>query len=335
MKAWACDVSVVVPIFNDGDCLVELVERLVEVFGRLPYSYELVMVDDGSRDRTPYLLAQLAERFEWLRVIRLARNFGQEPAVQAGMSVSRGRWVVQLDADLQHPPEELPKLLSKAEDGYEVVYGVRKNRQDPYHRILLSKAMQFVMRRGFGIDLPEDISTFRVVDGELARFIARLPEQRKFFSALASWVGAKGASVPVEHRARASGRSSYTLAKLLSHSLDLMAGFSIRPLRIIGAAGAGFATLGILYACYKIAEKLCGVDIEMGYTSLFSAIVIIGGVNLIALSVIGEYVGRVFLETQGRPPYRILEDYGAGSETSVGSHESRPMLGGPAVEVRL
>jgi glycosyltransferase involved in cell wall biosynthesis len=246
--------------------------------------------------------------------LRFARNFGQEAAVQAGILRSRGRWIVQSDGDLQTPPEELPKLLSMRNDGYDIIYGIRQRRKDPWHRVLGSRMMMFVMRQGMGIQLPDDISTFRVIEGSLARFIARLPEKRKFFSALATWSGARAASVPVEHRPRHSGSSKYNLGKLLNHTFDLVVGFSIRPLRFIGSAGATFAMAGILFASFRILQKLLGVDIEMGYTSLFAAIVIIGGLQLIALSVIGEYVGRIFIQLQDRPLFRVAEEVGFESE---------------------
>jgi glycosyltransferase involved in cell wall biosynthesis len=304
----ALDLSVVIPVLNEEGNVRELTERLLQVLAGTGESFELVFVDDGSSDQTPYFLRELAAQDRRIRVLRLARHYGQEAAVQAGMLRARGRWVVQSDGDLQNPPEEIPKLLAKRAEGYEIVFGARQQRQDPWYRVLASKTMVWLMRRVLDIELPEDVTTFRVIQGDVARLIAGLPEKRKFFSALAGWSGARSISVPVAHAERRAGVTKYDLGRLINHTFDLMVGFSVRPLRIIGAAGALFALAGILFGCFRIAQKLAGVPINVGYASLFSAIVILGGLQLIALSVIGEYVGRIFIQTQDRPLYRVAEE---------------------------
>ena len=304
------ELSVVIPVLNEEGNVQELTERLVKVLEAAGESFEILFVDDGSRDATFPRLKQLSRNEPRLRVIRLARNYGQEAAVQAGMLRSRGRWVLQTDGDLQNPPEEIPKLLAERAQGYEIIYGARAARQDPLHRVVASRLMIWLMRHVLGIQLPQDVTTFRLLDGDVARFIAGLPEKRKFFSALTEWSGARATSIPVAHDARRTGVTKYDLRKLVNHTFDLMVGFSVRPLRIIGAVGALFAAAGIAFALYRVAQKLLGVDITMGYTSLFSAVVIIGGLQLIALSVIGEYVGRIFLQTQDRPLYRVAEEIG-------------------------
>ncbi len=306
------DLSVVIPVLNEEGNVRELTERLLQVLGATGESFELVFVDDGSTDQTPHFLRELALRDRRIRVLRLARNYGQEAAVQAGMLRARGRWVVQCDGDLQNPPEEIPKLLAKRAEGYEIVFGARQDRQDPWHRALASRTMVWFMRRVLDIELPEDVTTFRVVQGDVARFIAGLPEKRKFFSALACWSGARTISVPVAHAERRAGATKYDLGRLINHTFDLMVGFSVRPLRIIGGLGAMFAVAGILFGCYRIAQKLAGVPINAGFASLFSAIVILGGLQLIALSVIGEYVGRIFIQAQDRPLYRVSEEINFG-----------------------
>jgi glycosyltransferase involved in cell wall biosynthesis len=301
------DLSVVIPVLDEEANVAALLARLVQVLEAQHESFEVIFVDDGSTDGTFACLRRLAASDPRVKVVRLARNFGQEAAVQAGMLRSRGRWVLQTDGDLQNPPEEIPKLLAKRVEGYEIVYGARRDRRDPAHRVVASKAMTALMRHVLGIRLPQDVTTFRLLDGEIARYIAALPEKRKFFSALTEWSGARAVSVPVAHDARHAGKTKYSLAKLVNHTFDLMVGFSIRPLRIIGAMGASFAALGIAFALYRVAQKLLGVPITMGYTSLFAAIVIIGGLQLVALSVIGEYVGRIFIQTQDRPLFRIAD----------------------------
>jgi len=308
--AEAPTLSVVVPVLNEEANVGELTRRLVDVLDAQQERFEIVFVDDGSTDQTAARLRQLNAEEPRVRVLRLARNYGQEAAVQAGMLRAQGRWIIQTDGDLQHPPEEIPKLLQMRDQGYEVVYGARSRRRDPLHRVVASKAMVSIMRHVLGIQLPRDVTTFRLVDGAVARLVASLPEKRKFFSALTEWSGARTISVPVAHEARRAGKTKYDIARLINHTFDLMVGFSVRPLRIIGLVGAGFAMSGIGFALFRIVQKLVGVPITMGYTSLFSAIVIVGGLQLIALSVIGEYVGRIFIQTQDRPLYRIAEQIG-------------------------
>lgn len=314
------DVSVVVPLYNEEGNVRELVERLVAVLRETRESFELVLVDDGSRDETPVLLRRLVGEVPELRVLRFARNYGQEAAVQAGMLASTGRWVLQTDGDLQNPPEEIPKLLAKRAEGWEVVFGAREHRQDPWHRVLASRVMVRVMRGLLGIELPPDVTTFRVIRGDVARLIAGLPEKRKFFSALVVWSGARAVSIPVAHAARKAGETKYTLGKLVNHALDLTVGFSVRPLRLIGGSGAVIALGGMAFALYRVVQKLLGVDITLGYTSIFAAVVILGGLQLIALSVIGEYVGRTFVQMQDRPLYRVADELrGSAARARLGS----------------
>jgi glycosyltransferase involved in cell wall biosynthesis len=302
--------SVVIPLYNEEDNVRELVERLVPVLEATDEPFELVFVDDGSRDGTAAMVRAAYASDPRVKLVRFARNYGQEAAVQAGILHATGRWIVQMDGDLQNPPEELTKLLAKRDEGYEIVYGVRTKRQDPMHRVVASKMMVWFMRSVLDVELPEDVTTFRVIDGRTARLIAGLPEKKKFFSALAVWTGARSVSVPVVHAARTRGVTKYNLGKLVNHTFDLMVGFSTRPLRIIGVGGAVIALVGLAFGTFRIVQKLLGADITMGYTSLFSAIVILGGLQLIALSVIGEYIARIFIQTQDRPLYNIAETVG-------------------------
>ena len=323
--------SVVIPLYNEEDNVRELVDRLVPVLERTALGFEIVFVDDGSRDQTSAMVRAASAVDARVKLVRFSRNYGQEAAVQAGIVYATGRWIVQMDGDLQNPPEELDKLLAKRDEGYEIVYGVRTHRRDPLHRVLASRMMMWFMRSVLDVELPEDVTTFRVIEGRTARLIAGLPEKKKFFSALAVWTGARAATVAVEHAARTRGVTKYNLGKLVNHTFDLMVGFSTRPLRIIGVGGAVIALLGLGFGLFRIAQKLLGADITMGYTSLFSAIVILGGLQLIALSVIGEYIARIFIQTQDRPLYNVAETIGFGEEAHNGyreettsAHEGRP-----------
>jgi glycosyltransferase involved in cell wall biosynthesis len=299
--------SVVVPLFNEEGNVEALSSRILSTMDRLGEPFELLFVDDGSRDRTPSLLRQLCTREGRVRVVRFTRNYGQEAAVEALYLNSRGRWLIQLDGDLQHPPEEIPKLIAKKDEGYDVVYGVREERKDSAFRVASSRTMQWAMRSLMEIELPEDVSTFRLMSAPIARLLAALPERRKFFSALLVWSGARIGSVRVEHAPRHSGKTHYGFTKLLNHTFDLIAGFSSKPLRFIGTLGFVFAAAGLGLGIWVIARKLLWNYGIMGWPSTFAAVVILGGVQLMATSVIGEYIARIYVQAQARPLYNVAE----------------------------
>jgi dolichol-phosphate mannosyltransferase len=299
--------SVVVPVFNEEGNVEALASRVVAAMEGLGEPFELLFVDDGSRDRTPQLLRTIAARDSRVRVVRFTRNYGQEAAVEALYLNARGRWLIQMDGDLQNPPEEIAKLVAKKNEGYDVVYGVRENRQDPLVRVAASRAMQWGMRSMMEIELPDDVSTFRLMSAPVARLVAALPERRKFFSALIVWSGARIGTVPVRHEARHTGTTHYNFTKLLNHTFDLIVGFSSKPLRYIGTLGFVFAAVGMGLGGWVIARKLLWDYGIMGWPSLFAAVVILGGVQLVATSVIGEYIARIYVQAQARPLYNVAE----------------------------
>lgn len=299
--------SVVVPVYNEEGNVEALVRRVVPVMERLMEPFELLFVDDGSKDRTPQILRELAAEDARVRVIRFTRNYGQEAAVEALYLNARGRFLIQMDGDLQHPPEEIPKLVAKKDEGCDVVYGVREGRQDTLFRVAASRTMQWGMRSLMEIELPEDVSTFRLMSAHVARLVAALPERRKFFSALIVWSGARIGTVNVGHAARATGTTKYNFTKLLNHTFDLVVGFSSKPLRYIGVMGLVFALAGFALGGWTIARKLLWGYGVMGWSSIFAAVVVLSGVQLMALSMIGEYIARIYVQAQSRPLYNIAE----------------------------
>jgi polyisoprenyl-phosphate glycosyltransferase len=299
--------SVVVPVFNEEGNVEALASRVVATMEGIGAPFELLFVDDGSRDRTPELLRRIAAEDARVRVVRFTRNYGQEAAVEALYLHARGRWLIQMDGDLQHPPEEIPKLIAKKDEGYDVVYGVRQDRQDSAFRVAASRTMQWGMRSMMEIDLPDDVSTFRMMSAPVARLVAALPERRKFFSALIVWSGARIGTVGVRHAPRHAGASHYGFTKLLNHTFDLIVGFSSKPLRYIGTLGLVFAAVGLSLGAWVIARKLLWDYGMMGWPSLFAAVVILGGVQLMATSVIGEYIARIYVQAQSRPLYNVGE----------------------------
>jgi glycosyltransferase involved in cell wall biosynthesis len=299
--------SVVVPVFNEQGNVEALASSVVAAMERIGEPFELLFVDDGSRDRTPELLRKIAAREPRVRVVRFTRNYGQEAAVEALYLNARGRWLIQMDGDLQHPPDEIARLVAKKNEGYDVVYGVREGRQDALFRVAASRMMQWGMRSMMEIELPEDVSTFRLMSAPIARLVAALPERRKFFSALIVWSGARIGTVKVRHEPRHTGTTHYNFTKLLNHTFDLIVGFSSKPLRYIGTLGFLFALAGFGLGVWVIVRKLVWDYGFVGWPSLFAAVVILGGVQLVAVSVIGEYIARIYVQAQARPLYNVAE----------------------------
>jgi glycosyltransferase involved in cell wall biosynthesis len=301
------DYSVVVPVFDEEGNVEALAARVLGTMETLDATFELLFVDDGSSDRTPEILRKLASGDPRIRVVRFTRNYGQEAAVEALYLNARGRWLIQIDGDLQHPPEEIPRLIAKKDEGYDVVYGVRRQRQDALFRVAASRAMQWTMRSMMEIELPDDVSTFRLMSAPIARLVAALPERRKFFSALLVWSGARIGTVDVAHAPRHAGSTHYGITKLLNHTFDLIVGFSSKPLRYIGTLGFTFAVLGLGMGLWVILRKMLWDYGVMGWPSLFAAVVILGGMQLMATSVIGEYIARIYVQAQSRPLYNVAE----------------------------
>ncbi len=299
--------SVVVPVYNEEGNVEALVARVIPVMEEIGEPFELVIVDDGSRDKTPQLLRKLAAADPRVRVVRFTRNYGQEAAVEALYLNARGRWLIQMDGDLQNPPEDIPKLIAKKDEGFDVVYGIRQARQDSLFRVAASRGMQWTMRSLMEIELPEDVSTFRLMSGHIARLCAMLPERRKFFSALIVWSGARIGIVRVGHAARQAGSTKYNFTKLLNHTFDLIVGFSSKPLRYIGATGFLFALAGFGLGIWALIRKIVWDYGMSGWASTFVAVVVLSGVQLMALSVIGEYIARIYVQAQARPLFNVAE----------------------------
>jgi dolichol-phosphate mannosyltransferase len=219
-----------------------------------------------------------------------------------------------MDGDLQHPPEEIPKLIAKRDEGFDVVYGIREERQDTFFRVAASRTMQWSMRSLMEIELPEDVSTFRLMSAHIARLCAALPERRKFFSALIVWSGARIGTVKVGHSARHAGTTKYNFTKLLNHTFDLVVGFSSKPLRYLGTMGVVFALFGFGLGAWTVVRKMIWGYGAMGWSSIFAAVVVLSGVQLIALSLIGEYIARIYVQAQARPLFNIAERLNFGAE---------------------
>jgi undecaprenyl-phosphate 4-deoxy-4-formamido-L-arabinose transferase len=315
-------VSVVVPVYNEEGNLPELLGRLCAVMDGLARPYELLFVDDGSRDRSLEILKAAArERPGEIRVLELARNFGQHQAILAAFENVTGDVVVTLDADLQNPPEEIPKLLGKIEEGYDVVGGVRRGRQDSLLRRaasrLVNRATTFITR----MRLTDFGCMLRAYSREVVEEINRCDEASTFIPALAQSFARRPTEVAVAHAARRHGASNYSLYRLIRLNFDLMTGFSLVPLQVFGLMGTAVAIGGIAFGIFLFGRRLVvGAEVE-GVFTLFAILFTLLGIAMVGLGLVGEYVGRIYLQVRGRPRFRVRHVYG-GSAASVPQPET-------------
>lgn len=298
--------SVVIPVFNEEGCLEELNSRVVTVMEGLGDTFEVIYVNDGSSDATPELLSGFAAADPRIRVIHFMRNFGQHPAVYAGFDHLRGDTVVTLDADLQNPPEEIPKLIAKLEEGHEVVAGVRSQRRDSILRTLPSRLVNWMVGRLTRVPLRDYGCLLRAYRREVIDMLLLCQERTKYFTALISWLGVKIAEIDVEHAPRAAGTSKYNFRKLITMNFDLLTGFSILPIQLISLGGFIAASVGILLAGFLLVLGLIYGHGNLWWVLLaLSACFFFFGMLVVAMGFIGEYIGRVLIEVKARPYYLI------------------------------
>ena len=307
--------SVVVPVFNEEQVIRLTHGRIVEVLGPLEhFDLEVVYVDDGSEDRSARLLSDIAQSDRRVCVASLSRNFGQQSAVTAGLRQASGDVVVVIDADLQDPVELIPEMLAKWRDGYSVVYGVRRNRKEPAHRVLAYSAFYRLLSWLSDIDIPRDSGDFCLLDRAAVDAINRLPEKNRFVRGLRAWYGHRQIGLPYERPPRAAGKSGYPIGKLMNLAFDGIVSFSLFPLRLIFWLGLGsfiFAMVALLFfLAHRIfAFKIFGhtpADVP-GFTSLILMVLLLGGVQLLSIGVLGEYLGRIYLEVKNRPEYVLSQ----------------------------
>jgi undecaprenyl-phosphate 4-deoxy-4-formamido-L-arabinose transferase len=300
------DLSVIVPVLNEASTLEELAERLNGMLYRLGKTHEVIFVDDGSTDASACILRRLYERHPAFKVIRFNRNYGQHIAIFAGLERARGEVIVTLDGDLQNPPEEIPKLLEKIYGGYDVVCGQRTARQDPFGRKILSWLISHLASRLVGVRMSDYGSMLRAYRRPIVDQLLRCQDRSMYIPALANAFAASVAEVPVAHHRRAAGRSKYDLLGLLRLTFDLVTGFSLLPIRLVSVTGLILAVLGVVSGLYIGLQSLRGA-LQGVTASLVALLLFVAGLQLLALGVIGEYVGRTSREVRQRPRYGIQE----------------------------
>lgn len=309
--------SIVVPVYNEEPNLRELLRRLVAAARLVGKPTELVFVDDGSSDGTLAALRAFSSPLVDTCVVELARNFGQHAAVMAGFTKCRGDIVLTIDADLQNPPEEIPRLVAEMERGYDVVGTVRKDRQDPFLRKASSKLVNRVVAKATGHNLHDYGCMLRAYSRDTVQSMLECQERVTFVPALAMTVCRTATEIEVDHFSRHEGASKYNLFSLLKLNLDLMMGFTAIPLRMVSATGMVIAAAGLLFSLFLIIRRfVVGPEVE-GVFTLFAALYFFIGVQIMAVGLIGEYVARTYDEVRGRPRFLIRSSAMTGGEKTA------------------
>ncbi|MEN6436210.1 MAG: glycosyltransferase family 2 protein [Anaerolineaceae bacterium] len=300
--------SIIAPVYNEKDCLDILVSRISEVMDITKEPWELVIVDDGSQDGSTDIIRRLAKQDCRVRPVIFARNFGHQVAVTAGMDYSRGKAVVIIDADLQDPPEVILEMIERWKEGYQVVYAVRTEREgETWFKRTTASVFYRLIARITDVKIPLDTGDFRLMDRKVVDVMGKMRERHRFLRGMSSWVGFKQTGVHYKRAARFAGKTKYPLKKMLALALNAITSFSYFPLQL--ATYLGFITVGvsILAIPAAIIVRLITQNPMLGQAAIFIAILFLGGVQLISLGILGEYVGRIYDEVKGRPLYIISE----------------------------
>lgn len=305
------DISVVIPLYCEESNLECLFDRLEEVVANLKISYEFICIDDGSKDHTLKKLIEHHHRNPNIKVVALSRNFGKEIALTAGLDYAQGDAAIPIDADLQDPPELIADLIAKWQEGYDVVYAKRRTRQgDSWLKKATANWFYRLIQAMSPIPIPPDTGDFRLLDRQVVEALKQLPERTRFMKGLFAWVGFRQTHIEYDRSPRHSGRTKWNYWRLWNFALDGITSFSTLPLRVWGYLGLVFSLLAFGYATFLVIRVLIvGIDVP-GYASLMVAILFLGGIQLMGIGILGEYLGRLFEEVKARPLYLVRDAYG-------------------------
>lgn len=315
-------VSILAPVFNEEPVLPELYRRVREVMDNTTYSWELLLVNDGSRDRSGDVIRSLHEKDTRVRGISFSRNFGFQVAVTAGLDYARGQAVILADADLQDPPEVFPRMIEKWKEGFDVVYGVRSSREgETWFKLFTAKLFYRLIYRITEVEIPLDTGDFRLMDRRVVNAVRRMPERNRFLRGMVPWIGFRQTGIPYERRARFAGESKFSsIRQMLPFALDAITSFSYLPLQLATYMGFTFAGLSLVAILLVIGLRLLVPSTPLlGQATTLVVVLFLGGVQLISLGIIGEYLGRIYDEVKGRPLYLVDEAWGIDVQ-----HEQRP-----------
>ncbi|MBN2549142.1 MAG: glycosyltransferase family 2 protein [Anaerolineales bacterium] len=301
-------ITLVAPNYNESASLPEFYRRVREVMEKLGESWELVLVDDGSTDGTTEMIRELGKQDPHVRPVIFARNFGHQIAVTAGLDYSRGQAVVIMDADLQDPPEVIPDLVAKWREGYEIVYAVRTEREgETWFKLFTARLFYRLIYRITDVDIPMDTGDFRLLDRKAVAVLNSMREKHRFLRGMSVWVGFRQVGVSYKRAARFAGETKYPLKKMIKFASDAITGFSYFPLQLATYLGFLAAGLSILAIPVVIFTRLAGMQAFLGQATTLIAVLFLGGVQLISLGILGEYIGRLYDEVRDRPLYIVRE----------------------------
>ena len=313
--------SVVIPVLNEEHSVPELTRRLRETLDGAGIAFEVIFVNDGSTDRTPEILGELHDQDKRVKSLHLARNFGHQAAISAGLAAAGGDAVVIMDGDLQDSPEMLVRFVDKWREGFDVVYAIRERRSESWPKMLGYKLFYRLLGRISQIPIPLDTGDFSLMSRRVVDVLNAMPERTRFIRGMRSWIGFRQVGVEHIRGPRYAGEPKYTYGKLLRLALDGFFAFSYRPLQLASLFGVAVSVLALVLAAGLIVLKLTHGIPLVGWTSLIVAVLFMGGVQLICVGILGEYVGRIYEETRGRPPYvvarvtgdvRLIQDASGG-----------------------
>ena len=300
--------SIIIPMYYEEKVVNECYKRLKEMAKKLKgYDYELIFVNDGSKDNTLNLLEEIAKNNNKVKIISFSRNFGHQAAVTAGLKYTTGDAIVIIDADLQDPPEEIPEMLKLWEQGYEVIYAKRKSRKgESAFKLLTAKMFYNTLDALSDVEIPKDTGDFRLVDRKVVNTINEMPEHNKFLRGLFSWVGYKQIPFEYERQERFAGKTKYPLKKMLKLASDGIISFSTKPLRLVGYVGIFSIILSFIILIYSLVSFAFNLNnLTAGWTSIMVTVTFFAGVQLLSIWIISEYIGRIYDESKNRPQYII------------------------------
>jgi dolichol-phosphate mannosyltransferase len=306
-------VSFVIPVYNEASNLPMLVERIVKIMDQSPIALEAVLVDDGSRDNSRTMLQQLALSDPRFHVVLLSRNHGHQLALTAGLSVARGtEGVFVLDGDLQDPPELLTSFYAKFQEGYDVVYAVREKRKEVFYKRFAYFIFYRILKKIANIDIPLDSGDFSFMSRRVVNVLNKMPEESRFIRGMRTWIGFKQIGIAYDRQERASGDSKYSFSKLVQLALNGIYNFSEFPIKFVTSLG-GFAIISsVIYLISVIVKKMFFDQVIEGFTALLFVIILFGGIQLMAIGVLGEYILRIFFQSKSRPNFIIEKEICAG-----------------------
>lgn len=301
-------ISIIIPVYDEEKVANECYKRVKENLEKIEnYTYEIIFVNDGSKDKTLEILEVIASKDEQVKIISFSRNFGHQAAVTAGLKEVTGDAIVIIDADLQDPPELIPDMIKKWEEGNEVIYGKRSTRKgESAFKLLTAKMFYDTLNALSDVEIPKNTGDFRLVDRKVVDTINSLPEHNKFLRGLFSWVGYKQYAYEYERQERFAGKTKYPLKKMLKLASDGIISFSSKPIKLVGGLGIFSITVSIIILIYALASYIFKLNqLSAGWTSIMVAITFFAGVQLLSLWVISEYIGRIYDEAKGRPQYIV------------------------------